>query len=69
MTALYLASDTNTAYLSRGGHHHHHLLQVELVPGQRLNGDLVLDLAAGLAGIVEELPQVANPGLQQDELR
>lgn len=56
-------------YLPRCSNHDHHLLQVELVSGEVLNGHFVFDLTARLARIVEELPEVADPRLQQDELR
>lgn len=56
-------------YLSRRSHHHHHFLEVELVPRQVLNGHFIFNLAAGSACVVEELPEVWDPGLEQDELR
>lgn len=64
----YCAKSALTSYLPGGSHHHHHLLQVELVPRQGFNSDLVLHVAARLSGVVEEFPQMANPGLQKDEL-
>lgn len=56
-------------YLPGRSDHNHHLLQVELVSGEVLNGHVVFDLTARLACVVEQLPEVGDPGLQQDELR
>jgi len=56
-------------YLPGCSHHNHHLLQIELISGQVLNGDVIFYLTAGFAGVIEQLPEVSDPGLQQDELR
>lgn len=56
-------------YLPRCSDHNHHLLQVELVSGEVLNGHVIFNLTARLPCIVEQLPEVGDPGLQQDELR
>lgn len=55
-------------YLPGRRNHHHHLLQVELVPGEVLNGHFVFNISARFPGVIEQLPEVADPGLQQDEL-
>lgn len=55
-------------HLARGSDHHHHFLEVELISGQIVNVDLIFNLAPGLPGIIEHLPEVGSPGLQQDEL-
>lgn len=56
-------------YLPRRSDHNHHLLQVELVSGEVLDGYFIFNLAVRFPRIVEQLPEVADPGLQQDELR
>ena len=57
------------SYLSRCSNHNHHFLQVEFISGEVLDGNFIFDLTARLPCIVEHLPTMGNPGLQQDELR
>lgn len=63
-----MASSPCPPHLSCGSDHHHHFLQVELISRQVVNIDLILNLAPRLPGIIEHLPEMCSPGLQQDEL-
>lgn len=57
------------SHLPRRSDHYHHLLQVELISGEVFDGHFIFNLTVRFPGIIEQLPEVADPGLQQDELR